>query len=140
MSRVLEIVSPSCTPRNQRCSVEVWERRQQIIQMVKSGNVEPLSDGTYKRGLRLDERGAREWIQREPRYRCCGEMAIDYSGYESTQDLIDEGISRDVIRIIQDMRKEGKYQVSDRVRVRLILTIPRCSMRFSNSLILLKRP
>lgn len=34
---------------------------------------------------------------------------------EITQDLLEEGYAREVVRIIQDLRKEADYQVSDRV-------------------------
>lgn len=34
-----------------------------------------------------------------------------------TEDLRLEGYARDLVRVIQDMRKEAGYEVSDRIRV-----------------------
>ena len=110
------------TPKSKMLGPKYGKDVQQIIQMVKSGNVEPLSDGTYKVGdYALTSEELEIGYKGNP-----GTGVASENGYtiildtNLTQDLIDEGISRDVIRSIQDMRKEAKYQVSDRVRVRLI--------------------
>ncbi len=36
-----------------------------------------------------------------------------------TEELELEGFARDIVRVIQDLRKEAGYEVSDRVRVAL---------------------
>lgn len=38
---------------------------------------------------------------------------------EITKELELEGYARDIVRVIQDLRKEAGYEVSDRIRVRL---------------------
>ena len=36
-----------------------------------------------------------------------------------TQDLIDEGIARDIIRLVQQARKDAEFDVSDRIKLEL---------------------
>jgi len=36
---------------------------------------------------------------------------------EITEELSEEGIARDIVRIIQEMRKEADYQVDDRIKL-----------------------
>ncbi|MFP3854862.1 MAG: DUF5915 domain-containing protein, partial [Anaerolineales bacterium] len=61
-------------------------------------------------------------IRLEPRE---GFSAVGESGYvaaldtEVTDDLLKEGLAREVVRRVQDLRKEADYEVEDRIRLEL---------------------
>ncbi len=122
ITSVGDAVTMIYTPKSKVLGPKYGKDVQYIIQMVKGGNVEVRPDGTYQVG---------EYVLTSE------ELEVGYRGKEGTgvanengytiildtnltQDLIEEGLSRDVIRLIQDMRKEAKYHVSDRVRVRIV--------------------
>ncbi len=114
-----ESVTVIYTPKSRVLGPKYGGDVQNIIKMVKSGQIEPLKDGTYKVG----------------EFTLTGEeLEVGYKGKDGTgvasengytvildtvltSELIEEGIARDVIRLVQDMRKEAKYDVSDRIVV-----------------------
>lgn len=49
----------------------------------------------------------------------CGNNTLVLIDITQTQDLIIEGLSRDVIRIIQQTRKDNGYKINDRINVSL---------------------
>lgn len=112
-----ESVTMMYTPKSKVLGPKYGKDVQQIIQMVKRGEIEPLKNGTYKVG---------EYVLTSE------ELDIGYKGKEGTgvvsengytvildtqitESLTQEGIARDVVRFIQDMRKEANYLVSDRI-------------------------
>lgn len=92
---------------------------QKILQEAKAGNFEVLDSGEVKIG---------EFTLLE------GEIELAYKGKEGndiesengivvsldieiTEELVHEGMMREVIRHLQDMRKEAGYEVSDRIQI-----------------------
>ncbi len=92
---------------------------QKIIQMAKSGEFEMMEDGKVKVGEFMLEKG---------------EVEIGFKGKEGfdvdsedgmvvvldtniTDELKKEGYARDIVRTIQELRKEADYQVDDRIYV-----------------------
>ncbi|MEK7545286.1 MAG: isoleucine--tRNA ligase [Patescibacteria group bacterium] len=90
---------------------------QEIIRLCKEGKFEIGKDGIIKVGeFTLNS------TEVEIGYQGIGSLGVASSDgctvlldTELTNPLIEEGIARDLIRALQDMRKEANYQVSDRI-------------------------
>ncbi len=94
---------------------------QSIIQEAKNGNFESLEDGGIKVGefeLTSEEFSvgyeSQEGLDVESDHGIV--VALDTT---ITPELKKEGIARDLIRTIQDMRKEANYNVDDRIQIAL---------------------
>ncbi len=111
-----------CKPDARKIGPKFGKDVQKIIVAAKNGDFSENSDGSIQVGkFRLED----------------GEFVIEYlandatadieGGYGTviamdttlTNDLICEGIARDIIRQIQDMRKEADYQVTDKISLAL---------------------
>lgn len=94
-----------------------------MIIQAKSGNFQELADGRIQVGEFVLEAGEYE-IAYEP----LEGVSLDVMSGTGmviavdtviTEELELEGYARDLVRVIQDLRKEAGYEVSDRVRVAL---------------------
>jgi isoleucyl-tRNA synthetase len=101
----------------------------EIFRNAKKGRFKEVTEGDGRKIVVFDEQG-KEWILNTD------EVEIGYEGKEGfdvlsdqgivvaldvhvTEELRQEGIARDIIRTIQDMRKEAGYHVSDRIMIAL---------------------
>ncbi|MBP7057745.1 isoleucine--tRNA ligase [Candidatus Gracilibacteria bacterium] len=114
-----EYVKRVVTPNAKVIGPKYGAKVQEIIRLAKTGEFEIKEDGSVKIGdviLSNDE------------------VEVGYAGKEGydvasadglsvildtviTDDLKDEGIARDIIRMLQDLRKEAGYNVDDRIYI-----------------------
>ena len=94
---------------------------QQIIQQAKAGDFTVLDSGQVQVGnftlepeeVELAYKG-KEGVELEAQDGIVGSLDL-----EVTEALMREGLMREVVRQLQDMRKEANYQVSDRILVKV---------------------
>lgn len=92
---------------------------QKIISEAKTGNFKVLSSGQIEVAgfiLEADEVEIAYKGKDEEIVESSGGMAVSLD-LEITEELRQEGYAREVIRFIQDLRKEAGYEVSDRIQV-----------------------
>ncbi len=115
MSQVARLI---CRPNARLIGPRFGKNVQQILAAAKSGNFTELGDGRVQVGDALLEAGEFELVY-EPL-----SLDMDVEGGGGlvilmdtivTEDLRLEGIARDLVRSIQDLRKEAGYEVSDRI-------------------------
>ena len=90
---------------------------QEIIKKAKSGNFEKVSESEY---LVCGEKISSEeleiaYIGKEGKGIASGNGIVVSLDFEITKELQLEGQARDLVRMIQEMRKEADYDVSDRI-------------------------
>jgi len=105
------------TPRSKVLGPKFGSDVQAIIRMVKAGDVVSLRDGTYQVGdFTLTHEDLEVGYEGKE-----GTGVASQNGYTLildtviTDELLDEGIARDVVRFVQELRKEAHYEVSDRI-------------------------
>ncbi|MFH1720304.1 MAG: isoleucine--tRNA ligase [Patescibacteria group bacterium] len=114
---VSDVVERICSPNARILGPKYGQDVQKIIQTAKSGDFEVLEGGKVKVGKYVLEGD---------------EVEVGYNGKEGydveseagmvvvldtmiTDELKNEGVAREVVRFIQDMRKEADYNVDDRI-------------------------
>lgn len=111
------------TPQSKAIGRKFGKDTQTIIRLAKEGKVTVRADGTYDIGgfvLQSDE-VAVGYVGAT-----AGSGVASENGYtvildtRVTDALIQEGMARDLVRCIQDLRKEAGYQVSDRIYVSVV--------------------
>jgi len=113
-----------CKPNARLIGAKFGKAVQDIIREAKLGNFTELPDGKIQVGEFVLESSEFE-IAYEPLENVVG-LSVE-GGYgtviaidiEVTDSLRLEGYARDIVRQIQDTRKEAGYQVSDRIRLSL---------------------
>jgi isoleucyl-tRNA synthetase len=117
MSQVAKLV---CRPNARLIGPRFGKQVQEIIVSAKSGAFTLLDDGSVRVGDAVLAVGEFELVY-EP---ISSEFDVEGGGGQVilmdtciTQALRDEGIARDAVRTIQDLRKEADYAVSDRVEL-----------------------
>jgi len=117
MSKVAKLI---CRPNARLIGPRFGKAVQQILATAKSGNFTELPDGRVQVGDAILEVGEFELVY-EPL-----EMDMDVEGGGGLVLLMDtviteslklEGIARDLVRSIQDLRKEAGYEVNDRIHI-----------------------
>lgn len=112
-----------CKPNAKLIGPRFGKAVQEVIIQAKSGNFQELSDGQIQVGEYMLNTGEYE-IAYEP----LQDVTLDVMSGSGmviamdtliTEELELEGFARDIVRVIQDLRKEAGYEVSDRVRVAL---------------------
>ncbi|MCF7808446.1 MAG: isoleucine--tRNA ligase [Candidatus Marinimicrobia bacterium] len=89
---------------------------QELLKQTKSGDVIKLSDGSNSFELTADELLI-STIEPD------GQAVVEEAGVvvaidtELTESLISEGMARDFVRNVQNMRKDAEFDVSDRIRI-----------------------
>jgi len=112
-----------CKPNAKLIGPRFGKAVQNVIIQAKSGNFQELDNESIQVGEYLLESGEYE-IAYEP----LEGVSLDVMSGTGmviamdtiiTEELELEGYARDLVRVIQDLRKEAEYEVSDRVRVAL---------------------
>ena len=111
-----------CRPDAKILGPRIGKAVQEVIREAKSGNFTILPTGQVQVG---------EYTLETNEFTLAYEPLVEGSDVEGngglvimmdsiiTEELRLEGVARDVIRMIQDMRKEAEYQVTDRIRLAL---------------------
>lgn len=114
------IAKKICKPNGKIIGPKFGKDVQTVIKEAKAGNFTELADGQIKVG---------EFILEPGEYEMAFEKADESLDIESdfgmviamdgtlTQELIDEGISRDLVRQIQEARKEAEFDVDNRIEL-----------------------
>lgn len=111
-----------CRPNARLIGARLGAAVQDVIKQAKAGNFIENSDGSITVGEHTLAVGEFE-VAYEP---LSSEQSLSVQGAFGrvvaldttlTQDLILEGYARDIIRTIQDARREAGYNVSDRIRL-----------------------
>ncbi|MFA6091020.1 MAG: DUF5915 domain-containing protein, partial [Candidatus Gracilibacteria bacterium] len=112
-----------CKPNAKLIGPRFGKAVQDVIIQAKSGNFQELEGGQIQVGEYILESGEYE-IAYEP----LQDMTLDVMSGSGmviamdttiTEELELEGFARDLVRVIQDLRKEAGYEVSDRIQVAL---------------------
>lgn len=92
---------------------------QEILQKAKAGEYEILKNGTVKIGrYELEAEEVEIGFQGKAGFDVASSSGISVIlDTTITQELKNEGLAREIIRYIQDLRKEAAYQVSDRIYI-----------------------
>lgn len=129
VKEVLEVDSTSiaqkiCKPNGRLIGPKFGKNVKEIISRAKSGNYEEIDENTVKVWEFV-----LEWDEFEIAYVTEGEADNIESGFgmviamdlEVTQELKIEWYARDIVRHIQEARKEAEYQVDDRISVNIVV-------------------
>ncbi len=114
-----EVASLVAIPNSKLIGPRFGKEVQGIIQKCKSGQFEVLENGQVQVGEFLLEP-----TEVELAYQGRGGFDVESSqgvvvalDTELTEELVKEGLMREVLRSVQDMRKEAGYEVNDRIQV-----------------------
>jgi isoleucyl-tRNA synthetase len=119
----------TASPRARLIGPKYGSEVQLIIQAAKAGNFQLLDDGQIK--VSVVTAGLEKEFYLLPE-----EVEVGYQGKEGfgvesaagivvaldlkiTSELALEGQARDIVRLIQEMRKEANYKVEDRIKIAL---------------------
>jgi broad specificity phosphatase PhoE len=115
-----KIAKKICKPNARIIGPKFWADVKFIMNEAKSGNFEELEDGKVKVGSFILEKDEYE-IAFE-----AWDSSLDIEAWfgmvialdkNLTPELIDEGIARDIVRQIQETRKEANFEVDDRIQL-----------------------
>ncbi len=117
-----DIIEQSVTPNSKVLGPKYGADVQFIIQEIKQGNYEIVDGNRVKVGSFVLEKD-------EVEIGFKGKEGFDVEGFDGivvaldtviTDDLKREGVARDIVRSIQEMRKEANYEVNDRIYVLIL--------------------
>jgi len=107
LTEVGDIVRKTIKPDARKLGPKYGKEVQNIISEIRNGNYEELEGGRIKVGDKI--------LEDE-------EVEIGFEGkegFEITEDLRYEGYAREIIRHIQEMRKQSGYEVYERIYLQL---------------------
>jgi isoleucyl-tRNA synthetase len=114
-----EIAEKIAMPDARKLGPKYGKEVQTIIKEAKAGNFKELENGQIEVAGFTLEAGEFEFA-----FNSKSGLDVDSAGgivvaldTEITEELKNEGIAREIIRQIQDMRKEADYQIADRIQI-----------------------
>ena len=111
-----ELAELQVKPNARLLGPKFGKRVQEIIKEAKSGNFEKVEGGYIVCGENItEEEMEMAYVGKEGKEVASGNGVVVSFDLELTQDLINEGKARDIVRAIQDLRKQAEYDVSDRI-------------------------
>jgi isoleucyl-tRNA synthetase len=129
VKKVIEVDSSTiaqkiCKPNGRLIGPKFGKDVKNIMSAAKSGNFEEIDENTVKVWEFI-----LEWDDFEIAYVTQGEADNIESGFgmvismdlELTGELVVEGYARDIVRHVQEARKEAGYEVDDRISVNIIV-------------------
>jgi isoleucyl-tRNA synthetase len=126
LDEVSGLVTTIITPHAKVLGPKYGKAVQDILRAAKEGKFEILNDGSAKVGDTKGECWTLSADEFDIGYRGSVDMGVaSGDGFtvlldtKLTPELAQEGIARDLVRTIQEMRKEAGYEVSDHIRVLL---------------------
>lgn len=119
INEVSEIVEYSVVPNARVLGPRYGADVQYIIKEIKAGNFEILDGGRVKVGrFTLEDDEVEMGFKGRAGYDVeSGEGVVVALDTQVTDELRREGYARDIVRYIQELRKEADYQVDDRIFV-----------------------
>jgi len=121
LNNASEIAEYSLSPNARILGPKYGKEVQNIIKIAKEGKFEILEDGKIKILEYILELSEFELgFKGKEGFDVASEAGIVVAlDTKVTEDLKLEGIARDLVRMIQDMRKEAEYKVNDRIYIEL---------------------
>jgi len=119
LSDASEVAEFEIKPQARALGPKYGKEVQTIIKMARAGDAYVLDDGRVEVGVYTLEKNEVEiGFKAKEGYDVASEEGIVVSlDTELTEALKQEGTARDIIRAIQDLRKEADYKVDDRIKV-----------------------
>jgi isoleucyl-tRNA synthetase len=119
LTDVGEFVKRVVTPNAKVLGPKYGKDVQQIIVKAKAGEYEISDDGTVKiAGFVLSSEEFEMGFQGKPGFDVASEGGLSVVlDTVITEDLKMEGYAREIVRLIQDLRKEADYKVDDRIYI-----------------------
>ena len=113
-------------PEGRKIGPKYWKNVQLIIKNAKDGNIEKLEDGKLK--VKTENW---EFILEQDEYTIefiPSDETLDLESWfgivvaldkDITEDLLLEGYARDIVRFVQEARKQADYHVADRIELEI---------------------
>lgn len=108
-----------CKPLSKVLGPRLGTEMQKVIQAVREGKYEMLADGRVQVGSEMLETNEYEleYQGKEDRIVAADLNIVVSLDTHLTPTLIQEGEARDFVRLIQELRKEADFQVSDHISI-----------------------
>jgi isoleucyl-tRNA synthetase len=117
LTEVGEVVNKVVKPDAKKLGPKYGKDVQKIIQQVKEGEFEELEGGRFKVGdFELEADEVEVGFEGAEGYDVQGEAGfVVVLDTEITDDLKNEGIAREVVRFVQELRKQAGFEVYERI-------------------------
>jgi isoleucyl-tRNA synthetase len=94
---------------------------QTVLRAAKQGDFELQDDKAYVGGFEIDGSDFEMGFRAQEGFDCASEGQIIVSlDLTETEELVFEGHAREIIRHVQNLRKDAGYRLSDRIQTRII--------------------
>lgn len=117
LTEVGEVVNKVVKPDAKKLGPKYGKEVQKIIQQIKEGNFEELEGGRFKVGeFELEPEEVEVGFEGAEGYDVQGEAGfVVVLDTEISEDLKNEGYAREVVRFVQELRKQAGFEVYERI-------------------------